>query len=668
MKYAKLLLLLLVSAFVDAQQVTDGLRNAFLQEREDSARYMLGKQLYDYYEESNKDSALYYAEQDLLLARRNDQILAEAYYLNNTAYQMIGMGRYAEALKRVLDAFKIVENPRNERKSSWVLFTHPFQGSNRLLILAYTHHMFAILMRETQNIEQELFHYKEARRIASEIGHPVRQMLASMNLGRSYTTVDKLDSALYYVKEAEQMTLRTGFKKYLGQVYLTFGNIYTEKNDFPQALNYYHQSRIASIEAGNLNGVCNSYYFLAKHFISRGQKDSALFYSMQSLDIMKQLGAVRWFRVNLGTVYETVYLSYKLRNQTDSILKYQELTLQIKDSLYKARIKNITDFQAVTLNEQLRLQHVEKDKITYQNKIKTNLFMAGIAILLLLAIIFYRNNRQKQKANRVLEKTLSDLRSTQAQLVQSEKMASLGELTAGIAHEIQNPLNFVNNFSEVNAELIDELNEQLATGNSQQAKETAAAIRSNEEKINFHGKRADSIVKGMLQHSRSSSGKKEPTDINHLVDECLRLSYHGMRAKDKSFNAKTETKLAPGLPKINIVSQDIGRVFLNLMTNAFYSVMQKAKQTGEGYQPEVVVTTAQTGQKLIIAVRDNGNGVPASLVDKIYEPFFTTKPTGQGTGLGLSMSYDIITKGHGGELRVESIEGEYAEFTIVLPL
>jgi two-component system, NtrC family, sensor kinase len=263
---------------------------------------------------------------------------------------------------------------------------------------------------------------------------------------------------------------------------------------------------------------------------------------------------------------------------------------------------------------------------------------------------------------------LEDLRNTQQQLIQSEKMASLGELTAGIAHEIQNPLNFVNNFSEVNNELIDEMNEELRMGKIQDAIRVAENIKQNNEKISHHGKRADSIVKGMLQHSRNSSGQKELTDINVLADECLRLSYHGLRAKDKSFNSGTETNFDNSLPKINIATQDIGRVILNLFTNAFYSVTQKKKQLGEAFAPLVRVETGRRNNHIIISIRDNGMGVPQKVIDKIFQPFFTTKPVGEGTGLGLSMSYDIITKGHHGELKVDTKEGEYAEFTIILPL
>jgi signal transduction histidine kinase len=290
-----------------------------------------------------------------------------------------------------------------------------------------------------------------------------------------------------------------------------------------------------------------------------------------------------------------------------------------------------------------------------------------------IAYARYEDFNKLEKVKESIETTLTELKATQAQLIQSEKMASLGELTAGVAHEIQNPLNFVNNFSEVSKELIVEMNDELAIGNWQLAKEIAGDIKQNLEKINHHGKRADAIVKGMLQHSRSSNGIKEPTDINALADEYLRLAYHGLRAKDKSFNATLKTDFNESIGKIDIIPQDIGRVILNLITNAFYAVNEKKKQAGEGYEPTVTVSTkvvilplgGSTGVK--ISVKDNGNGIPQNILDKIFQPFFTTKPTGQGTGLGLSLAYDIV-KAHGGELKVESIENEGTTFNLILPL
>ncbi|MCB0716262.1 MAG: two-component sensor histidine kinase [Chitinophagaceae bacterium] len=296
--------------------------------------------------------------------------------------------------------------------------------------------------------------------------------------------------------------------------------------------------------------------------------------------------------------------------------------------------------------------------------------LTGLGIFLLVAILLYWNNRQKQKANKVLEKTLSDLKSTQKQLVHSEKMASLGELTAGIAHEIQNPLNFVNNFSEINSELLDELQTAINANDSKEIKSIIHDIKDNENKIAQHGKRADGIVKGMLQHSRASTGQKEPTDINTICDEYLRLAYHGLRAKDKSFNANLQTDFDNSLEKINIVPQEIGRVILNLLTNAFYAVTEKKKsceQSSISYEPIVSIKTKRVNDKIEIIVSDNGNGIPDDVKEKIFQPFFTTKPTGQGTGLGLSMSYDIITKGHKGTLQLESEIGKGTSFSIILP-
>jgi ligand-binding sensor domain-containing protein/signal transduction histidine kinase len=328
----------------------------------------------------------------------------------------------------------------------------------------------------------------------------------------------------------------------------------------------------------------------------------------------------------------------------------------------------------------------------------TTWWAISIFILILIGIIWsvvYYRSRQLHKKNKLLEekvnhrteqlrKSLEDLRATQKQLIQSEKMASLGELTAGIAHEIQNPLNFVNNFSDVNKELLEELKAERLKQNAERDKQTEDElindVIANEQKINHHGKRADAIVKGMLQHSRVSTGQKEPTDINALADEYLRLSYHGLRAKDKSFNAEMKTDFDESIGRINIIPQDIGRVLLNLFNNAFYAVSERQKAEGgklnadSHYEPTVSVATKKIDGNIFIHVKDNGNGIPQKIVDKIFQPFFTTKPTGEGTGLGLSLAYDIV-KAHGGELsvgllseKVETKEGKGSEFIIQLPI
>ncbi|HEY6977728.1 MAG TPA: ATP-binding protein [Chitinophagaceae bacterium] len=318
------------------------------------------------------------------------------------------------------------------------------------------------------------------------------------------------------------------------------------------------------------------------------------------------------------------------------------------------------------LQKQIAFEAVEKERLAKEKEIERSQLIEQQKVTL-----------EKTVAERTaeLKDSLNELKSTQAQLIQSEKMASLGELTAGIAHEIQNPLNFVNNFSEVNVELVDELKgeRQKVKGERNEVEdEILNDIQNNLQKILYHGKRADAIVKGMLQHSRASTGKKEPTDINALTDEYLRLSYHGMRAKDKNFNATIKTDFDATIGKINVVPQDIGRVLLNLFNNAFYAIGERCKVEGDGYKPSVTVATSSIqpplgGRGVTIKVTDNGGGIPQKVVDKIFQPFFTTKPTGQGTGLGLSLSYDII-KAHGGEIRIETKEGEGAEFIVQLPI
>ncbi|WP_426670356.1 sensor histidine kinase [Mucilaginibacter sp. McL0603] len=284
-----------------------------------------------------------------------------------------------------------------------------------------------------------------------------------------------------------------------------------------------------------------------------------------------------------------------------------------------------------------------------------------------LEILVQERTTELSKQKEELQEIVKELKSTQNQLIQSEKMASLGELTAGIAHEIQNPLNFVNNFSEVSMELVDEMEEELNKGDKAEAIAIATDIKQNLEKIRHHGQRADGIVKGMLQHSRASSGQKEPTDINVLADEYLRLAYHGLRAKDKSFNADLVTHFDTAIPKANMVPQDVGRVLLNLFTNAFYAVQQKHKKLGAEFKPAVEVTTSTEKKFITVKVKDNGTGIPESIKDKIMQPFFTTKPTGEGTGLGLSMSYDIVVKAHGGSIDINTKEGEYTEFVVKIP-
>jgi signal transduction histidine kinase len=449
--------------------------------------------------------------------------------------------------------------------------------------------------------------------------------------------------------------------------------VYTELRKYDSAFAFYRLSIQTSINETNLKVLTQAYNYTATLFKETGQMDSALIYSYRSLAVSEQgkyANEILSTKLLLSDIYK--------KTNTDSALYYYQQAMIAKDSLFsQEKQKQILSYQ---FQEQLAQQESEVKLKQQRSETKIYLLIGIAAILFITALLLLKNNRYKQRAYALLQKqktetdkqkskaeeALEKLKSTQSQLIQSEKMASLGELTAGIAHEIQNPLNFVNNFSDVNRELIEEMQQEMDKGNLHEAKAISNDIKENEEKIILHGRRADGIVKSMLQHSRNSSGKKEPTDINALADEYLRLAYHGLRAKDKLFNASTKTNFDNSIGKINVNPQDIGRVVLNLINNAFYAVNEKQKQNLNDYEPTVTISTVKQNGKVEIRVEDNGNGVPQKVLDKIFQPFFTTKPTGQGTGLGLSLSYDIV-KAHGGELKVETKEGAGSEFIIQLP-
>ncbi|MEP6712680.1 MAG: ATP-binding protein [Ferruginibacter sp.] len=501
---------------------------------------------------------------------------------------------------------------------------------------------------------------EKAAVIAKEIKNYSRLTSIYNNLSTSYAQSSMPDAALSCALQAIDYAKKTGNPEETYYVLGTLGEAYILRKEYDQALLYLRQSLHAPITTDTL-GIVWSYNDLAQIFLETNLTDSAKYYAHKAVDLSQK----NRFNDQLQRAYEYLSRAFEKTKVPDSAFRYLQFAVAIRDSLYTS--EKSKQVQGITAREQSRLQDIEKSNVELKNKIKIYILLASLLILCVIAFIFFRNNRQKQQANKILEETLVDLKATQTQLIQSEKMASLGELTAGIAHEIQNPLNFVNNFSEVNAELIDELIDEVDKGNTTEVKTIAKDIKDNEERINHHGKRADAIVKGMLQHSRSTSGVKEPTDINALTDEYIRLCYHGLRAKDKSFNATIKTDFDNSIGNINIIPQDIGRVVLNLLTNAFYAVDEKKKSGVDGYEPTVTISTKETGNKVEIKVSDNGNGIPDAIKEKIFQPFFTTKPTGSGTGLGLSLSYDIV-KAHGGEIKVDSKVDAGSEFVISLPI
>lgn len=420
---------------------------------------------------------------------------------------------------------------------------------------------------------------------------------------------------------------------------------------------------------GNYRAIGSTFFQLAEFFTNTGQLDSALIYAHKGLNISESVGSPK----NMLTGYNILASTYAGLGEMDSAYFYQSIAIEASDSMFSE--EKIVHLQNLDFSEQIRLADLQEERLKYQNKVRFRAMLSGLVFLLVIAGFLYWNNRSRRKSLQLVKRQRNDLQSamtvlknTQTQLVHAEKMASLGELTAGIAHEIQNPLNFVNNFSEINREMIAELKEEIGKGNIEEASSIADDIAQNENKITHHGKRADGIVKGMLQHSRSGSGEKELTNMNELADEYLRLAYHGLRAKDKNFNADFKADLDVSLPKIYVVPQEIGRVLLNLINNAFHAVAEKQAEGIEDYKPQVIVSSRIEDGSVLIRVKDNGKGIPEDVKEKIFQPFFTTKEAGEGTGLGLSISYDIITKGHKGLLNVETKRGEGTEFSIRLPV
>ena len=486
------------------------------------------------------------------------------------------------------------------------------------------------------------------------------------NLGHVASMLNR-DSALILYLECYRLAVDKNLEPAIPSYLLRLSDFDKQENK----LQYYQQASQMPYAVRNAEMKNGINARKAVYYLESKQMDSAFFYAskVNNYSLTASLTAQMNALLLMGRYYRAL-------PDTDSTLSYLERYYTLKDSLYGNKV--VEQAQSMAYNDMQRQKELIAEKAAFQNKMIVYFLSAAAIFLMGFAFILWRNKRKEQQAKILvqqqkdqLEQTLDKLKSTQSQLIQSEKMASLGELTAGIAHEIQNPLNFVNNFSEVNKELLVEMKEEIEKGNLDDAKEIANDVIANEEKINHHGKRADAIVKGMLQHSRSTNNAtKEPTDINKLADEYLRLAYHGLRTKDKSFNATMKTDFDATISNINIIPQDIGRIILNLITNAFYVVDEKKKSThqlkgGEEYEPVVTLTTKKVGDKVLISVKDNGNGIPPKVLDKIFQPFFTTKPTGQGTGLGLSLSYDIV-KAHGGDLKVETKESEGSEFLITL--
>lgn len=633
----------------------------------DSTRVRLFTEIASDYRFTNTDSALHYANNAIELSRSIRFTAGEANALTIKGFILLEMGDIPQALQSQFIAAGIQQETSDT-------------GSEAALTL----NMIGNIYMEIGDFSKAVSYYRASKNLFAKINKTGMVNNELSNIGNVYEMMGLLDSSKMYQQKvydfSKTNTYRgTGTIVY-GEMRERLGNVEARLGNYDTALMHYRFGILESITDSDLRNLAANYLHIARLFRTLQQYDSSFYYAKKAIETGKKVSQKK-------TIYEASGLLtslFKLKNQPDSALVYAELSTAVKDSLYGQ--KTFQKLQLIILNEQQRQQQLQEEKDKLQYRFRMTALLATLGAFLLIAIILWRNNQRQKKANRLLnkqkelissqrndlEKTIDQLKTTQAQLIHSEKMASMGELTAGIAHEIQNPLNFVNNFSEVNAELIPEMKDALAKGNLEEAKKIADDIHTNEQKIVFHGKRADAIVKGMLQHSRSSNGVKEPTDINRMADEYLRLAYHGLRAKDKSFHATMKTDFDDTIGNISILPQDMGRVLLNLITNAFYAVTEKKKMHPANYDPTVVVSTRSitlpSGRGVAVSVNDNGMGIPPKILDKIYQPFFTTKPAGEGTGLGLSMSYTIITKGHGGELKVDTKEGAYTTFTLVLPI
>ncbi len=608
----------------------------------------LGELSYHYaFNQAEKSVTL--GQQGVLLSTQLGYQKGIAYNNQSLGWGLWGVGDYSKALQTALLSLRLYEALKDR------------EG----IIIDYY---------EIANIYRDFGDYKKARLNAEkglEMSEPVslQRLIGAGIIGSVYELNNQMDSANFFIRKAIEINKTLKVAAW-GWLYQLQGDVYRKMKQYDSAMYYY---RIA-LPLVQYKDIIETYNGIALAYKETNQPDSSIFYANE---VLQKWSFVSYRRGILQAVNILADI-YKRTDQRDSVIKYLELGVALNNSIYNQ--ENERNVQSMAFDEQTR----QDDIIRAQQQLKSQLKMYFVlfigVVFLAIAILLWRNNQHRRKAYTILElqkqetdlqrtkaeQRLKELRDVQAQLIQTEKMASLGELTAGIAHEIQNPLNFVNNFSEVNKELIEELKTEAQAGNNIEVIAIANDIGANEEKINHHGKRADAIVKGMLQHSQSSKGQKEPTDINALCEEYLRLSYHGLRAKDKSFNSDFKTDFDNSIGKINIVPQDIGRVLLNLINNAFYAVNERQKIMKESYQPTVFLSSKKNGDKVTLTVKDNGNGIPDNIIDKIFQPFFTTKPTGQGTGLGLSLSYDII-KAHGGEIKVETKEGGGAEFIIWMP-
>jgi two-component system NtrC family sensor kinase len=665
---------------------------------------------------SDIKNAIYYFDEAILLGNKIDykKGLADAYNAKGKAYAQ--QSYFQEAIlsfQEALKNYREVNDKTGEANmlsnlgsiyymvgnSSKALELH-FESlkiseeiDNKLRIGTSFNNIGTVYLKNRNTINEALTYFKKSLEVFQGIEEKPEMAIAAMNIGEVYFLESKYDSSIYFHQIALDLcdgTIDATFPlTQLGEIYAALGNFQKAFGFHKRALEIAERLDAKFEETQGLIG-------LAKTQKKQKNFEGAISTFEKAELLAKDIDA----KDELVDVYLTLAETQALVGDYKAAFENEVNAKYVKEEIAKSSTDKMIrqlQFEFELDKKEAKIALLQKDTelnnaAVFNQRIIIFATLGGLFMFVVISIYLFRNNLSKQKANRLLqlqkeeihaqredvESAYDQLKSAQAQLIQSEKMASLGELTAGIAHEIQNPLNFVNNFSEVSRELIDDMNEELEKGDIVEAKAIAKDLKENLSKINHHGNRAGDIVKGMLEHSKTGAGKSDITDLNKLTEEFTRLAYHGMLAKDKFSVSKFSLDLDPSLPKIEAIPADLGKVVLNLVNNAFYACAERNRTIEnknianglaplESYHPLVTVSTKNLGNKVQIAVKDNGSGIPDSIKEKIFQPFFTTKPTGSGTGLGLSLSYDIV-KAHGGELKVESEIGKGTEFLIFLPL
>lgn len=621
----------------------DSLRHLLSQPQPDTLRVTLLCHLSDQLWTQRTDSAAVYAHQALVLARRIGHHRGEGAALNRLG-AALRESNLARALELFQESLRLAEATHDQA------------------LVAQNLRSIGIIYVYLRDQRQGLGYYYRALAIGQQLHDERRVVIELSNIGLAYDLFNQLDSAQVFQERAYALARR--LPTHTNYILYGLGNVARKRGRVAQARAFYRASIAESQQVQHLRSLHFAYVGLATLYQQLGRVDSSIYYARLGCQAAQTNGFLR------GVLNASALLTqdFKTQNRADSALKYQSLLLVMQDTLFGQ--EKVMRLQSLDYREQQRAREAVATQAALVARYRTYALLGGVVALLALAVLLGRHAAQERRAREALERSLAELKTAQDQLVQREKMAFLGELTAGIAHELQNPLNFVRNFAEVSTDLVDEITgeQRDPARNAVLEQEILAGLKQNLQQISQHGQRATSIIKGMLEHSRTGTGQREITDLNALVDESLKLAYHGLRTKDKHFTAQLTTVFDPALPPVAVVPQDLSRVLINLFTNAFHAGQQRQRQHPDpAYQPAVTATTQASAGGVAIRVRDNGTGMSADVQARIFQPFFTTKAVGEGTGLGLSLSHDIVTTGHGGTLTVESQPGTGTEFTITLP-